>query len=101
MLVETVGRIPASLFHEVVNGVITVGYGDPLAQIHHDGAKIRPHKIIPKNKKALYWKGASHPVRSVNHPGSTLPARGLVGYSPADVAEWAAIIGEEAAKIFE
>jgi HK97 gp10 family phage protein len=30
----------------------------------------RPHKIVPKNKKALFWRGARHPVKSVNHPGS-------------------------------
>lgn len=30
----------------------------------------RPHKIRPKGKKALYWKGAKSPVRSVNHPGT-------------------------------
>lgn len=30
----------------------------------------RPHIIKPKNKKALYWKGAKHPVKSVRHPGS-------------------------------
>ena len=30
---------------------------------------VRPHKIEPKNKKALYWKGARHPVKSVMHPG--------------------------------
>ena len=30
----------------------------------------RPHLIKPKNKKALYWKGAKHPVKSVRHPGS-------------------------------
>ena len=29
----------------------------------------RPHIIKPKNKKAVYWKGASHPVKSVRHPG--------------------------------
>lgn len=28
------------------------------------------HIIMPKNKKALYWKGAEHPVKKVNHPGS-------------------------------
>jgi len=28
-----------------------------------------PYIIRPKNKKALYWKGALHPVRKVNHPG--------------------------------
>ena len=30
----------------------------------------RPHTITAKNKKALYWKGASHPVKTVRHPGS-------------------------------
>src|ERR1700724_2628805 len=30
----------------------------------------KPHVILPKNKKALYWPGAAHPVASVNHPGS-------------------------------
>lgn len=30
----------------------------------------RPHVIRPKNGKALYWKGAAHPVKKVNHPGS-------------------------------
>lgn len=29
-----------------------------------------PHVILPKNKKALFWQGAKHPVRKVNHPGS-------------------------------
>lgn len=28
------------------------------------------HVILPVTKKALYWQGADHPVRSVNHPGS-------------------------------
>ena len=30
----------------------------------------RSHIIRAKNKKALYWKGAKHPVKSVRHPGS-------------------------------
>ena len=30
----------------------------------------RSHIIKAKNKKALYWKGATHPVKKVNHPGS-------------------------------
>ena len=29
-----------------------------------------PHEIFPKDKKALYWPGAAHPVRSVHHPGT-------------------------------
>ena len=30
----------------------------------------KAHLIKPKNKKMLYWKGASHPVRIVRPPGS-------------------------------
>jgi len=30
----------------------------------------KPHIIKPKNKKALYWKGAKHPVKIVKHKGS-------------------------------
>lgn len=29
-----------------------------------------PHIIRPKNKKALYWPGAAHPVKLVHHPGT-------------------------------
>jgi len=30
----------------------------------------KPHVILPKNAKALFWPGAEHPVASVNHPGT-------------------------------
>jgi len=30
----------------------------------------RPHEIKPKDKKALFWRGAKHPVKKVMHPGS-------------------------------
>ena len=29
-----------------------------------------PHEIVPVNAKALYWKGADHPVKKVMHPGT-------------------------------
>jgi hypothetical protein len=29
-----------------------------------------PHVIFPRTKKALFWPGADHPVRFVNHPGT-------------------------------
>ena len=48
------------------------------ATIHTSNIKYAPgveygtkaHIIRPKNKKALYWKGAKRPVKKVNHPGS-------------------------------
>lgn len=30
----------------------------------------RPHMIYPRAKRALFWPGADHPVRSVQHPGT-------------------------------
>ena len=41
----------------------------PYARWVHDGTD--PYIIRPKNKEALYWKGALHPVRLVHHPGLT------------------------------
>ena len=48
------------------------------ATIHTSNIKYAPgveygtkaHIIRAKNKKALYWKGAKHPVKQVSHPGS-------------------------------
>ncbi len=34
----------------------------------HEGTSA--HIIRPVKKKALYWKGAAHPVKSVRHPGT-------------------------------
>jgi hypothetical protein len=30
----------------------------------------RPHLILPRTKRALFWQGAGHPVRQVRHPGT-------------------------------
>jgi hypothetical protein len=30
----------------------------------------QPHRIEAKDAKALFWPGAAHPVRSVQHPGT-------------------------------
>ena len=57
---------------------ISTKMGDMEATIHTSNLKYapmvefgtRPHIIRAKNKKALYWKGATHPVKQVNHPGS-------------------------------
>lgn len=54
-----------------VEGSTNVKY----AAIHHLGGQTGPHTIIPRTKKALFWPGAAHPVKSVQHPGSKIPAR--------------------------
>lgn len=46
----------------------TISFVAPYAHYVHEGTGLYgPHrtKIVPKNKKALYWPGAAHPVRSV------------------------------------
>ena len=58
-------------------GIVT-DIGNMEATIHTSNIKYAPmvekgtksHIIKAKNKKALYWKGAKHPVKQVNHPGS-------------------------------
>jgi hypothetical protein len=47
----------------------TVGFSAPYARYVHEGTGLYgPHKtkIVPNRKRALFWPGASHPVRSVS-----------------------------------
>ena len=34
------------------------------------GSTLISAEILPVKKQALYWKGADHPVKRVEHPGS-------------------------------
>ena len=56
----------------VVRGDIAIGewgsYNLDYAIIIEIGSE--PHIIRPRNKKALFWKGAAHPVKVVHHPGT-------------------------------
>lgn len=69
------------------NGSVKTGYlrrsiaskiGITEGEVHTSNVKYAPivekgsraHIIKPKGKKALYWKGASHPVKFVRHPGT-------------------------------
>lgn len=47
---------------------IYLSHGVEYGEILEEGSK--PHVITPKNGKALYWKGAAHPIKKVNHPGT-------------------------------
>lgn len=37
--------------------------------LYQDEGTDGPYLIRPRRKRALYWRGARHPVRSVRHPG--------------------------------
>jgi hypothetical protein len=62
-------RLRDSLRAEVHDKVLRVGSLDcNYATYVEMGTS--PHVIVPRNKKALYWPGADHPVARVNHPGT-------------------------------
>lgn len=65
-LVKTFGIPPEGL--KIERLVARVGPTVKYAVYVHEGTKA--HTIYPKEKKALYWEGAAHPVRSVEHPGT-------------------------------
>ena len=55
-------------------GVVGVTRGAPYAIYVHEGTgsygpKGQPYEIQPRQKKALHWPGAPHPVKKVKHPG--------------------------------
>lgn len=62
------GHLRRSITHRVstIEGVVSAN--TKYAEGVEKGTK--PHVIRAKKKKALYWQGASHPVKVVNHPGS-------------------------------
>lgn len=47
----------------------------PYARAVDQGARIPPRVIKPKKAQALYWPGALHPVKKVNHPGGFIKPR--------------------------
>ena len=66
------GRLRSSITWHIVIGP-QGPYGEVGSAVEYAGDVedgTAPHVIYPKNKKALYWKGARHPVAYVNHPGN-------------------------------
>lgn len=63
------GTLRRSITHEVEGNVGRIGTNVRYGKWVELGTK--PHTIVPKTAKALYWDGASHPVKVVRHPGTT------------------------------
>lgn len=63
------GRLANSLIAEVVNKVLRVGSTD-VDYTTDVELGTAPHVINAKPGGALYWPGADHPVKRVNHPGT-------------------------------
>lgn len=57
--------------HQAIHKGLTTQIRNPVKYWPYVNYGTGPHTITPKRKKALYWKGASHPVPMVRHPGIT------------------------------
>lgn len=78
------GRLRASITHRATRTTLEVGTNVVYAAIHQFGGRTPPRTIRPRKKKALWWRGAPHPVAKVEHPGSTIPARPFLGIDEGD-----------------
>ena len=79
------GQLLATLTWQLVGeSGVAIGSNKVYAAIQQFGGQTKPHRIVAVNKKALFWPGAAHPVKAVNHPGSKIPARPYLGVSQAD-----------------
>lgn len=80
-LLQHTGRLASSIQGRSTENAAIVGTNTVYAEIQHKGGKTRPHLIKPRNKKALAFNGRV--LKSVNHPGSNIPARPFLMITPS------------------
>lgn len=63
------GRLRRSIAYQVAGDAryVVAPHTDYAVPVHEGS---RPHEIRPRRGRALFWKGAAHPVKVVNHSGS-------------------------------
>ncbi len=81
------GRLRRSFTAKADRTSVSVGTDVKYAPILQMGGKTRARTIKPVRKKALFWPGASHPVKSVRHPGAKIPARPFLMIQKEDWTE--------------
>ena len=81
-LLQDTGRLAGSVTQQSDNNTAAVGTNVKYAAIHQFGGQTSPHVIRPRNKRALAFGGRV--VKSLNHPGSAIPARPFLQLAPAD-----------------
>jgi hypothetical protein len=98
------GQLRKSIISAVLSdNEATVGTNLIYARAVHDG--LPPMVIKPAKKKALYWKGAAHPVKAVRHPGikpNPFFARAVETFTREPLPDHIRqMVGEEAARALE
>lgn len=84
-ILQASGRLAASIVPSSSADTAAVGTNVKYAAIHQFGGQTRPHRIVARNAKAL--KFGNRFARSVNHPGSKIPARPFLVLAPEDEDE--------------
>lgn len=66
------GRLRSSVVSRAEHSGRSIGYvvGTNVSYAWDVENGTEPHDIFPKDKQALYWPGAAHPVAVVHHPGT-------------------------------
>lgn len=82
---QDTGRLKASIVQLYDPTMAMVGTNVVYAAIHQFGGKTKPHVIRPRDKKALRFNGRF--AKSVNHPGSKIPARPFLAMTEEDSQE--------------
>lgn len=80
-ILQDSGRLAGSITSAFDGSSATVGTNVLYAAIHQFGGQTKAHVIRAKNAKALAFGGVFR--KSVNHPGSKIPARPFLTISPA------------------
>jgi hypothetical protein len=77
--VGVTGLLRNSVFHKTTFGMTqikgTVGTNAWYGRLWHQGWTRPDQTILPTKKKALFWKGAAHPYRSVKQKARTFEPR--------------------------
>lgn len=84
-ILQRSGGLASSIQQQFDQAQAVVGTNKIYAAIHQFGGKTRAHVIRAKNKRALSFGGIV--VRSVNHPGSDIPARPFLRLTPGDLRD--------------
>lgn len=82
-ILQDSGRLAASITRSFDATTARVGTNLVYARIHQFGGRTKAHVIRAKNKKALYTPFG--PRKSVQHPGSNIPARPFLSLTETDL----------------
>lgn len=88
-ILQRTGQLLASIHPEYNASEAIVGTNKIYAAIHQFGGQTKAHVIRAKNKKFLAFRGKDGGMvfrRSVNHPGSKIPARPFLSLTDDDMA---------------